>query len=236
MLPKGILFDLDDTIIAFEAVANTAWTEVCEMFYKNCGLTSSDNLFQSILKARKWYWSDRERHKAGRQNLCKTRRGIIKLALENIEIFNISLVNEIADTYSKHRLELIRLFPMALETLEYLKEKNVSLALITNGSSEQQRNKIERFHLAKFFNTILIEGELGYGKPDEKVYIMALKKLNLKPDEVWSVGDNLEWDVLGPQQLGIFGIWNDYKNAGSPSTSDIKPDRIINSIAELINH
>jgi hypothetical protein len=48
-----------------------------------------------------------------------------------------------------------------------------------------------------------------------------------------SVGDNLEWDVAAPQRLGIYGIWNDYLNKGLPPTTNIHPDRIINSISEL---
>ncbi len=98
---------------------------------------------------------------------------------------------------------------------------------------EKQRTKIERFDLGKYFGIILIEGEQGFGKPDKRVYIKALEGLDLKLEECWAVGDNLEWDVEGPQKLGIFGIWNDFSNKGLPEDSSIAPDRIINSIVEL---
>jgi putative hydrolase of the HAD superfamily len=48
------------------------------------------------------------------------------------------------------------------------------------------------------------------------------------------VGDNLVWDVGAPQKLGIFGIWNDYRNKGLPPSSKIIPDRIITNISELV--
>ena len=83
---------------------------------------------------------------------------------------------------------------------------------MTNGGVEQQRSKIKRFGLEGIFDVILVEGEIGFGKPDSQVYGMALDSLKLEPNTVWSVGDNLEWDVWGPQQLGIYGIWNDVKN------------------------
>ena len=83
---------------------------------------------------------------------------------------------------------------------------------MTNGGAEQQRSKIKRFGLEEIFDVILVEGESGFGKPDSQVYAMALDSLKLEPNTVWSVGDNLEWDVWGPQQLGIYGIWNDVKN------------------------
>lgn len=81
----------------------------------------------------------------------------------------------------------------------------------------------------------LIEGELGFGKPDLRVYKVALDRLNVTPDQAWMVGDNLEWDIAAPRSLGIYSIWNDYKNKGLPKNSKIIPDRIINNISELLS-
>ena len=75
---------------------------------------------------------------------------------------------------------------------------------------------------------------MGYGKPNEAVFLRALDELNLRPESVWFVGDNLEWDIEGPQKLGIFSIWNDYGKKGLPPSSKIIPDRIINNISELV--
>ncbi len=234
MLPKGILFDLDDTIISFDLVADAAWSQVCEKYYQNCGLSDSNDLFQSISKIRQWYWSDRERHKRGRNNLDKTRNEIVHLALKELGITNLDLTDKIANAYSTRRTELIHLFPRAKDTLKHLRNKKVSLALLTNGEAETQRAKINRFGLEQIFDVILIEGELGYGKPKQQVYYDALNALKLAPERVWAVGDNLEWDVWGPQQLGIYSIWNDYKDKGLPLSSKIVPNRIIKSIVELI--
>ena len=132
------------------------------------------------------------------------------------------------------REALIHLFPQVEETLQYLCDHQVALALITNGAARQQRQKVQRFGLGRFFTTILIEGELGYGKPEAAVYRRALEHLGLTPEAVWSVGDNLEWDVSAPQQLGMFGIWHDVRAQGLPLTAAVIPDRIITSIAELM--
>ena len=125
------------------------------------------------------------------------------------------------------------LFDGALHTLRTLKNEGVTMALITNGAEEKQRRKIERFDLAPYFQTILIEGEVGFGKPEAAVYNLALDAMNLSPTEVWFVGDNLEWDVAAPQRLGIFSIWNDYRHQGLPASAVTIPDRIIHSISEL---
>ena len=234
MLPEGILFDLDDTIIAFGAVADPVWRRICEKYAGKCELSDANILYKEIKGVSKWFWSDSERHKIGRMDLENTRRENVSMAFKQLGMDNVSLAHEIADAFSEQREKEIHFFPKAEDTLSYLVNNNVSLALITNGEAQKQRNKVKRFRLERFFKTILIEGELGYGKPDNRVYLRALDDLGLNPEAVWSIGDNLEWDVLGPQKLGIFSIWNDVKRTGLPADSSVVPDRTVNSISEII--
>jgi len=234
MLPKGILFDLDDTIIAYTPVAEPTWQRVCEEFAGSSSVLDTELLYKTIRTISSWYWSNTKRHKEGRKNLDRTRRAILELVFQELKVSDTALAWKIADAFSEQREEEIYLFPQALETLEYLAANNVSLAMMTNGEKIKQRSKIDKFGLEKYFKAFFIEGELGFGKPDKEVYLGALEALGLKPEEVWAVGDNLEWDVKGPQKLGIFGIWNDVEGKGLSPSSKVTPDRIINSIAELI--
>jgi len=234
MLPKGILFDLDDTIIAFDAVANPTWQRLCDTYARQFTLCDPTHLYNAIQDVRTWYWSDPARHKWARHNLAQLRRDIVRRAFATLGIENLALAHDMADTYAAEREALIHLFPQAEETLQYLCDHYVALALITNGAAQQQRQKGQRFGLERFFTTILIEGEVGYGKPEEVVYRRALATMGLAPDAVWSVGDHLEWDVSAPQQLGMLGIWHDVRAQGLPPASPIIPDRIITSIAELM--
>ncbi len=234
MLPKGIIFDLDDTILQFDAIAKPVWISVCRQFADGVKIKDPSLLFDAIEKARKWYWSDSERNKRGRLNLNKARKTIVNKALDDLSISDENLADSIVEKYSIEREEKISFFPHAEETLEILNELNIKLILITNGQAHTQRAKVERFGLSRFFKAVFIEGEIGIGKPELKIFEKALMELNLNPEDVWSVGDNLEWDVDGPQKLGIYGIWNDYKNQGLPEDVSYKPDRIINNISELL--
>ena len=141
---------------------------------------------------------------------------------------------KMADDFSIQREEAVYIFENARETLDQLNKMGIKLAMMTNGQSHKQRAKIERFGLSPYFSAILVEGEMGFGKPDAAVYHRALDNLSLRPEDVWAVGDNLEWDVGGPQKLGIFGIWNDYAQNGLPPDSEIIPDRTIHHISELL--
>jgi len=234
-LPKGILFDLDDTIIAFASVADQVWRDICDHYAEQTGLFSSEDLFQRIREMSNWYWSNKQRHKEGRKDLGAVRRLIVTHVFEKLGIDEHALAIRIADDFSEKRIEAVHLLPGAEETLEYLTKRDVSLALITNGEAWMQREKIDRFNLKRLFKTILIEGELGYGKPEPEFYLRAITDLALEPQDVWSVGDNLEWEVEAPQKLGIYSIWNDYRGNGLPQDSQVRPDRIIKSISELVD-
>jgi FMN phosphatase YigB (HAD superfamily) len=47
------------------------------------------------------------------------------------------------------------------------------------------------------------------------------------------VGDHLDFDVAGAQQLGMRGIWIDRSGAGLPPGCAVRPDRIVRTLVEL---
>jgi putative hydrolase of the HAD superfamily len=232
-LSRAILLDMDDTILA-SGSADECWLEVCNSFAPRLGERKPQDLLTSIQEYRTWYWSDPERHRAGRLNLRWAQQAIVAESLRRLDVDDPALAQEIASVYAYMREQAITPFPDALDTLRELRCRNVTLALVTNGNAELQRTKIMKHGLATFFDYILIEGELGFGKPDEKVYLHALDLLKMEPAHVWIVGDNLEWEVAAPQRLGIFSIWLDFAGTGLPEGSSVRPNRIITSLSELL--
>lgn len=235
MLPKGILFDLDDTIIAYGGASKSIWKEVCIQSSSENDKLDPEQLYNTIIETSLWYWSNPERHRTGRSDLNRARRYVLELVFEKLGVDDIPLAHKIGETFQRRKEERLYLFEGARETVEYLYKNGVALAMMTNGEKEKQREKIERFDLEKFFRIILIEGEQGFGKPDQRVYKKALEGIGVNPEEAWAVGDSLEFDIEGPQKMGIFSIWNDWKEKGLPEDSRVIPDRIINSIQELVD-
>ena len=82
---------------------------------------------------------------------------------------------------------------------------------------------------------IVIEGELGHGKPDAVVYHTALEALGVAAGpEVWMVGDHLEFDVAGAQRVGLRGVWLDREGAGLPPATAVRPDHIVRALDEVV--
>jgi putative hydrolase of the HAD superfamily len=234
MLPTAMFFDLDDTIISFNGIAMPLWKELSEAYCRRTGHFQGQQLFETIRNTARWYWGDKERHREGRLDIANARRQIVKQAFRELGSDDERAAYALADEFSTKRVERITMFPGAKETLEALKQRGIRLALMTNGDAVGQNAKIDRFQLRPYFEHVFVEGEVGFGKPDPRVYRLALQTMQVSPQEVWMIGDNLEWDVGTPQKFGIYGIWNDYRDRGLPESSDVVPDRIISSIRELV--
>jgi putative hydrolase of the HAD superfamily len=234
MKPELILFDLDDTLIAFGAVAEEAWEKSVQQFIVEEKIDAEkESLLEKLHKTRKWYWSDPERHRIGRKDIVKARREVVKIALQDCINIAKDKLEKLADNYTNIQENLWRLFDGTEETLTYIKEKNVKIGLVTNGTSVGQRRKLKRFDLEKYFDFIFIEEEVGYRKPDIRMYEYILKEINIPKTKICMIGDNLVWDVEAPQKTGIFSIWHNYGKKDAEGM-DIKPDMIINAISELM--
>jgi putative hydrolase of the HAD superfamily len=230
-LPPVLLFDLDDTIVTFDQHSTPAWQQVCEATAAKCG-QSAAALYHEIQRVSDAYWADPERHRRGRLDLDNTRRRLVREAFANLGI-DVALATQVADTFIALREEGIDVFPGAKETLMTLSQTH-RLALVTNGESHKQRAKIDRFDLGSLFERIFVEEEVGFGKPDPRIFRHVLAAMRATPEECMMIGDNLSWDIAAPQALGIFSVWNDHRGKGLPAGATVRPDRIIRSIRELL--
>jgi len=229
---KALLFDLDDTLLDYSGGVDRSWMEACTACCPPAGVDAAV-LVATIAETRRWFWDDPARHRSERVNMLGAWQHIVEFALARLGRPAPELAAAVAGEYAARRRAVMRLFPDALGCLTELRRRGVPLALVTNGDATQQRDKIERHDLARFFDTILVEGEFGVGKPEEAVYRHVLKALGISAGEALMVGDHLEWDVGAPQRLGLTGVWMDRGGIGLPDGSAVRPHRIIRSLDEL---
>jgi putative hydrolase of the HAD superfamily len=229
---KALLVDLDDTLLDYSGGVDDSWRQACATCCAPAGV-DAEALVQAIAESRRWFWSDSTRHRTERINMPRAWQRIVTHAMASLDLTCEGLDARVAREYAAHRRQVMQLFPEARETLEGLRGRGLPLALVTNGDAAQQRDKIDRFDLACLFDVVVIEGEFGAGKPDARVYRHALAGLGVTPADACMVGDHLEFDVDGPQQLGVRGIWVDREGAGLPDGTPVRPHRIIRSLREL---
>jgi putative hydrolase of the HAD superfamily len=228
-----VILDLDDTVIDYTGASEACWRGICEEAAGPLGVECGQ-LHTALMAQRVAFWADPELNLIGRHDLMAGSRIIVGRTLEIFGIGDETFAVRMAQQYHDRRVDLVYLFPESISTLEALRERGHRLAMITNGGAEGQRAKIVRFDLEKHFDYIVVEGEFGHGKPDERVYRHALEQLGVEASEAMMVGDDLERDVAGPQRVGMCGVWVDRAGNGLPTECTIRPDRIIDSLAALL--
>ncbi len=229
MLPPVILLDLDDTILDDTGGASAAWEQAC------IDSDAPAELYGAIRTAGAWFWSDADRHRTGRADLLEARRTIAATALANLGLPDDGLSTRISARLNQLRDEAMAPLPGAIEALDVLRGRGIRLGLLTNGSARHQRWKIDRFSLEAHFDYVGIEGEVGFGKPEPEAFLRALRAFSAEPGDAWMVGDNLVFDVGGAQAVGMHGVWVDVRGRGLPESPIAVPDRIVRSIAELVD-
>lgn len=231
---KALLVDLDDTLLDYTGGVDQSWLEACSALAAPAGV-DPEALHAAIVRTRRWFWGDPDRHRRERVDMLGAWRKIVARALADVGAPDERLAGAVARDFAARRWERMALFPGVSEALGRLRQRGVLLALVTNGDRSQQRRKIEQYDLSRSFDVILIEGEFGAGKPDESVYRHVLARLGASPAEAWMVGDHLEWDVAAPQRLGLRGVWVDAQGRGLPEPAPTRPHRIVRAFAEILD-
>jgi putative hydrolase of the HAD superfamily len=230
--PAAIFFDMDGTLLDWQTGMEESWAAACEA---HCDGSFAPGPMHELIRARRtWFWSDPARAYSGRMDLDGAFREIVRQAFVDGGLDDEELACLIADDYWARRAVEIVPYPGAMEVLETVRSRGIRMALLTNGEAKNQRRSVERFGLERYFDCIVIEGEFGTGKPDERVFRHALAATGCEPARAWMVGDNLEADIETPVRLGIRAIWIDESGNGLPADAAIRPHRTIRSVTELM--
>ena len=115
--------------------------------------------------------------------------------------------------YKKNQQKL-QMSDITISILELAKESNVKLGIITNGPSEHQWSKIKALGVEKWIakENIIVSGDYGINKPDVRIFEIMKEKLQLPNDSLYYIGDSLENDIVGANNVGWKTIWiNRYK-------------------------
>ncbi|KAH6822408.1 Haloacid dehalogenase-like hydrolase superfamily protein [Perilla frutescens var. hirtella] len=114
----------------------------------------------------------------------------------------------------------------AHETMLSLKDSGVKLAVVSNFDS-RLRKLLRDLNVLDLFDAVIISSEVGYEKPDEKIFRAALDQISVEANKAVHVGDDTKADKVGANAVGIdCWLWGeDVKNF-----SDIQ-NRILPSVS-----
>ena len=84
----------------------------------------------------------------------------------------------------------------------------------------------------RYFGVIVDSAQVGFLKPDPRIFLAAVEALGIKPSQTVMVGDSLARDMAGARAAGMAHIWlaPDPARQGTPCCQN---DRVIRSLREV---
>ncbi len=123
----------------------------------------------------------------------------------------------------------------AIPTLKKLEKDGYRLGIISNAGDDADVQQLaRRFDIHSYFDFILTSAACSYRKPHPRIFELALSNWYCPPNEAVMVGDNLDADIRGAKDAGLYGIW--ISRRAEPNTEDqerIQPDASLSALSEL---
>jgi HAD superfamily hydrolase (TIGR01509 family) len=93
----------------------------------------------------------------------------------------------------------------ALAALRRLREQSVRTGLCSNAPYPPalMYEQLDRLDLRRYFDAVLFSSEIGWRKPDPRIFSEVLARMALPASSVWFVGDDWEADIKGAQRAGM---------------------------------
>lgn len=183
-----------------------------------------------------------EGHAQLRQLIPQFRREAWTLALRSMGVIPTQadikagrlVLESVAEYWSsefiRRRKAMQALFPGTKELIYSLKEKYF-LAILTNGATELQWFKVDSTGLRSAFDTIIVSGDYGVGKPNKAIFDILIKSFKDRADKFLMIGNSLSSDIQGAVNAGLPCVWVD-RDEEKPRAS-LTPTAVIRDLAEL---
>ena len=119
------------------------------------------------------------------------------------------------------------------EVLKSLKNKNLKLAILSNGTPALLNQLVKSNNLENLFDDLFSIEEVGIYKPDSKVYDIPVKKYQIQRNEITFLSANT-WDVSGGGNYGYNSIWVN-RNSNTFDNLDYLPKHQIEDLSKLLD-
>ena len=217
---KAVVFDLDNTLLDFMKMKNTAVeAAVSGMIFSGLEVDKET----AIQKIYSIYDSKGYEYQEVFDLFLKGTIGRI-----DYKILASGII-----AYKKAKESSLMLYKNVNETLLSLTKMGLKLAVISDAPSREAWVRICSVNLEHTFDAVITLHDQGIHKPSPEPFKEAIKSLDLEPQETLMVGDWPERDIIGAKNVGMktafakYGDTFDTKNSGA--------DYVLEDISDLIN-
>lgn len=229
---RAVVWDLDETLIPEESSVVAAFTAAAELGATRAGVPAEElGIVARRRASERWrlsparpfcleigissweglwgrFLGDDEPLRLLREWIPGYRRATWSDALGEFGVADPDLPDEMAESFIEARREADAPYEDAFAAVRAL-HGALPMGVLTNGASCLQREKLEGAGLTEWFDTVVVSGDVGAGKPDPRPFEACAARLGLPPEAILMIGDNLERDIAGARAAGWQALWID---------------------------
>ena len=201
MAYKDLFFDLDHTLWDFETNSKETIQELYDTHHlANLGILDFEGFYNTYSAHNHRLW---DRYTKGFIKQEELRWKRVYLSLLDFKVANEPLAKEMSRAYLEILPNKKHLFPYTIEILDYLKQKDYRMHLITNGFESVQFKKIKNSGLEDYFIEVITSEASNSLKPQKEIFEYALKNTNASVEKSIMIGDNESADIQGGINIGM---------------------------------
>lgn len=234
MRVEAVFFDLFDTLLLLDAPEvyyEPSLRKLHESLIKNGINVAFDDFRCVYFEVRDKFYSESRKTLEEPHFNVRVAQTLQRLGFK-FDVYD-PIVSKATVAFADEFMHYVTLDEDAITVLQKLCGK-YKIGLISNfGIPECGRQLLDRFGLSKFFDFIVISGEVNQRKPSPKIFERALNALNVDPSKAVFIGDMLDLDIIGPRNVGMKTILIERRLR--EDHFEIKPDKVIKSLIELFD-
>lgn len=222
---KYLLFDLDHTLLDFDAAEDIALTQLLE----EEGIEDIQTYKDYYVPMNKALWKDLEQKKITKAELINTRfeKLFAHFGIEKDGAY-------LAERYQFFLSKQGQTFPGVEDLLKNLIKQGYELYAATNGITAIQTGRLAQSGLAPYFNQVFISEQLQTQKPDALFYEKIGQQIaGFSKEKTLMIGDSLTADIQGGNNAGIDTIWYNPHHLENPTQA--QPTYEIHSYQDLLD-
>ncbi|WP_204076552.1 HAD family hydrolase [Planotetraspora phitsanulokensis] len=141
-------------------------------------------------------------------------------------------VEELWSRYRRRMPYLVYCRSEVMEGLSQLRSSGWKVAIVTNGTADNQLGKLQQTGLAEAVDACALSGIEGIRKPDRGLFEIAASRCGMSLDAGgWMIGDNLIADIAGGRAAGLRTVWID---RGTWPDHELNADHVVEDVLEAM--
>ena len=232
---KAIFFDLDGTLCDSDTAWDLALRDTFQLFHKKVTNVSEDALVKAWQNVHETLF---ERLDAGKCSMAEVRDTRFHCLFNELNLPSSELAEELNDFLSTQYITNLKLY----DDNTILNELSAfHVGIITNGAHDEhidsQLSKVKHLGLRDRIQSVTISGEIGFRKPQTKIFKVACERAGVLPKEAIMVGDSIENDIVGANQVNMTTIHiNRNSDVSLPNIPNGQPDYSISNLYEILHY